>query len=157
MGLQVLEIAKERLGDIREMWEKNREFHSRTSEYFGYCYENLDFDSRMRAFLEMREEDVKISGGYNEDGKLVGYAMSAIEGSKGELITLYIDEEYRRRNLATILCNLHIRWFSEKRCKEIVVHVLNNNKGAIEFYGLMGFQRDILEMRIPLKESSEQL
>lgn len=156
MALQVVEMHKEKLGDIKELWEKNREFHFRTSKSFGYCYENLDFDSRMKSFFKVREEDIKIHGGYNEDGKLVGYLVSTIEGTKGEMITLYIEEEYRRRNLATILCNLHIRWFRERRCKEIVVNVLNDNERAIEFYELMGFKKDILELRIPLKEGTDE-
>ena len=42
-----IEIKKENINLIKDLWEKNRIFHQNKTNNFSYQYSNLNFDERM--------------------------------------------------------------------------------------------------------------
>ena len=38
---------------IKNLWEKNRQYHEKTSEHFKESYRLINFDDRIKAYLEV--------------------------------------------------------------------------------------------------------
>ena len=43
----IIEIKKDNINLIKDLWEKNRIFHQNKTNNFSYQYSNLNFDERM--------------------------------------------------------------------------------------------------------------
>ncbi len=46
---------------IKDLWEKNRIYHERTSKYFSSDYSNLIFEERMAFLQELNPKNLKIT------------------------------------------------------------------------------------------------
>lgn len=142
------DIELENIEIIKELWEENRKFHENISEYFSYQYKDLTFEDRMKACLEERNSIFKVTGA-SVNSKLIGYALSSIYKQNGEVLTLYILEEFRKLGIAGKMLNLHKNWFKENNCVSISVFVSVENKIAQNLYNKIGFENHIIKMEIP--------
>lgn len=93
----------------------------------------------------------KISAIINKSN-IVGYCLSIIQGSSGELCTLFIDEQHRNNGLGHLLVDKHLDWLKDNKCESIFVNVLVENENTISFYETLGFKQNIINMEIPLKK-----
>ena len=88
----IIEIKKDNINLIKNLWEKNRIFHQNKTSNFSYQYSNLNFDERMNNIFNSKNiKYYKISAIINKNN-IVGYCLSIIQGSSGELCTLFVDE-----------------------------------------------------------------
>lgn len=136
-------------GDIRvikELWEKNRQYHENTSEYFKELYRSIRFDQRVKAFAVFNGETMKITVAKSND-EFIGYCISTITDGKGELESLHVDETHRGKGIGKKLVAKHVEWMKEKNCKVIGVTVSQENKSTIEFYKELGFYPNTLYMQ----------
>lgn len=113
--VEILDISYAEVGIIRDLWEKNRRYHEDNSEYFKELYGSIRFEERIKLFSGFTEETRKISVVKDKD-KYIGYCISIIDGSKGELGTLHIDEANRGNGIGKRLVGKHIEWMNEKKC-----------------------------------------
>lgn len=144
--VEIFDISYADIEIIRNLWEKNRRYHEDNSEYFKGSYSSIKFDERIKVFSGYSEEKIKISV-VKEKGKYIGYCISIIDGSKGELGTLHIDETERGNGIGKKLVGEHIEWMNEKKCEEIGVTVSQENGLAIGFYKKLGFYPNTLYMQ----------
>ena len=93
----------------------------------------------------------KISAIINKNN-IIGYCLSIIQGSLGELCTLFIDEQHRNNGLGHLLVDKHLNWLKDNKCENISVNVLVENESTIRFYESLGFKQNIINMEIPLKK-----
>ena len=147
-----IEIKKENINLIKDLWEKNRIFHQNKTNNFSYQYSNLNFDERMNNIFDSKDiNHYKITGIISQNN-IIGYCLSIIQKNSGELCTLFIDEKYRNRGLGHILIEKQLEWFKNNECNSISVNVLIENKDTIKFYESLGFKQNIINMEIPLKK-----
>lgn len=132
---------------IKDLWERNRDYHRDKSEHFKCKYEHAEFHGRMRQFESDAKDGSKITIAENE-GKIVGYCISTINDGIGEIGSLHVLETERGKGTGKILMGRHMEWLKEKKCLEIKVAVMTDNEGAIEFYRMLGFKPDILYMQL---------
>lgn len=144
------DITQNEIAELKSLWEGNRIFHQHLSKYFSADYEGLIFEQRMNALFEYAEK-VKITVAKDETAVPVGYCLSIIHGNTGEVATLYIDEQHRKKGIAKKLLSQHLDWLKGQLCKDIFVHVLSVNEHAIRLYEDMGFEQDLLKMRVPVE------
>jgi len=144
--VEILDISYAEVGIIRDLWEKNRRYHEDNSEHFKESYGSIRFDERIKVFSGYSEGKIKISVVKDKD-KYIGYCISVIDGSKGELGTLHIDEAERGSGIGKRLVGKHIEWMNEKKCEEIGVTVSQENELAIGFYKKLGFYPNTLYMQ----------
>ncbi|KAB3529413.1 hypothetical protein [Alkaliphilus serpentinus] len=70
----IFDITSEQVEVIRELWEKNRQYHEDHSEYFSEIYRSISFDDRMKGFRAFNEDALKITVA-EDDGELMGYCI----------------------------------------------------------------------------------
>ena len=148
----IIEIEKDNINLIKDLWEKNRIFHQNKTSNFSYQYSNLNFDERMNNIFNSKNiKYYKISAIINKSN-IVGYCLSIIQGSSGELCTLFIDEQHRNNGLGHLLVDKYLDSLKDNKCESIFVNVLVENENTISFYETLGFKKNIINMEIPLKK-----
>jgi diamine N-acetyltransferase len=136
--IEIKDIPKEKINRIRNLWEKLNKMHYEDSIYFEDHYELFSFSERIEPLMKMNEEDIKISI-INDGNSIQGYCISSIDDQKGEIDSIYIDEELRGRGLGKELINNHIKWMKEHGCTKIKVAVSYGHDSVIDFYHKLGF------------------
>lgn len=144
--VELIDISYDEVEVIRELWEKNRQYHENCSEYFGELYRNICFDDRIKAFGVFDKETMKITVA-KSDEKCVGYCMSTAIDGKGELESMHVDEAYRGNGVGKRLAQKHLEWMKEKNCNVIGVTVSQENEPTIGFYKKLGFYPNTLYMQ----------
>ena len=144
---EIFDISYDEIELIKNLWEKNRQYHEDTSEYFGELYRFTNFDERIKAFSKFDNETMKITV-IKSNGKYAGYCISTIINGKGELDSLHIDESYRGKGMGKKLVTKHIDWMKEKNCKVIGVTVSQENESTIKFYKKLGLYPNTLYMQL---------
>lgn len=143
---EMFDIAYEQIGILKELWEKNRQFHENTSEYFKAEYHDISFSERIKGFNKIDKENLKITV-VKSNNEYVAYCISLIDGDKGELQSLHVDEENRENGIGREIVAKHLEWMNEKQCKVIGVTVSQENVVAIKFYKQLGFYPNTLYMQ----------
>ncbi|MFZ5968389.1 MAG: GNAT family N-acetyltransferase [Bacillota bacterium] len=143
---EIIDIFYDEIEIIKDLWEKNRQYHENTSEYFKELYHSISFGQRMKAFSALNEETLKITVAKSND-KYIGYCISTIIDGKGELESLHVDETHRGKGIGKRLAAKHLEWMKEKNCKVIGVTVSQENESTIRFYNKLGFYPNTLYMQ----------
>lgn len=144
---EIFDISYDEIEVIKALWEKNRQYHENSSEYFKESYRFISFDQRIKAFNVFNKETMKITVVKNSD-EYIGYCISTIIDGKGELDSLHVDESNRGNGIGKKLVSKHIEWMREKNCKVIGVTVSQENDSTIWFYKKLGFFPNTLYMQL---------
>lgn len=91
----------------------------------------------------------KITIAMDSQENIIGYCLSILKNNIGEIATLYVEEDYRSNGIGKILLGEHLKWIGCNHCHDIFVDVLVENGKGIKFYQEMGFQQNIVQMKIP--------
>jgi len=144
-----IDIPFNQISIIKDLWEKNREYHEDLSEFFGELYSDMIFKERINSFAKFDEDHIKITLAKNShDGALVGYCISTFEGIEGCTQTLHVLETSRGTGVGRNLMNDHIKWLKNNGCEIITITVSYENNATIMFYKSLGFRPNTLEMRL---------
>jgi hypothetical protein len=84
MMIEILDISFDKLDVIKNLWEKNRQYHEESSEYFSDTYRTICFYDRMKALEELDKDTLKITVA-REDDEYIGYCISTAVDGKGEI------------------------------------------------------------------------
>lgn len=133
---------------IKDLWEKNRIYHERTSKYFSSDYSNLIFEERMAFLQELNPKNLKITVAFNDE-KPVGYCISIKSETEleAEMLSLHVDKNYRGKGIGKELSNNHMNWFKANNCETVNVIVSQENSNTINFYRNVGFLPNTLHMK----------
>ncbi len=136
--IERIDVPKERIACIRNLWEKLNRMHYEDSVYFEDHFESFTFEKRIEGLLRFDEDDIKIT--VVKDGpRFLGYCVSTIRGNEGEIESLYLEEELRGRGQGKALVAEHKAWMKERGCARIRVGVSYGHDSAIRFYHAAGF------------------
>ncbi|WP_432401056.1 GNAT family N-acetyltransferase [Wukongibacter sp. M2B1] len=144
---EIFDISYDEVEVIKNLWEKNRQYHENTSEYFKESYRYINFDNRIKAFSIFNRDRLKITV-VKDKGKYVGYCISTIVDGKGELESLHVDQNSRGEGIGQKLVTKHIEWMRDKNCKVIGVTVSQENKPTINFYKKFDLYPNTLYMQL---------
>jgi ribosomal protein S18 acetylase RimI-like enzyme len=144
--MELFDISYDDIEVIKELWEKNRQYHENSSEYFKELYRSICFEQRIKAFSVFDTETMKVTVAKSNE-KYIGYCISTIIDGKGEVESLHVDESYRGNGIGEKLVSKHIGWMNEKKCKVIGVTVSQENGPTIGFYKKLGFYPNTLYMQ----------
>jgi ribosomal protein S18 acetylase RimI-like enzyme len=143
---EIFDISFDKIGVIKNLWEKNRQYHEVSSEYFSETYRSMCFDERIKVFGEFDKDMLKITVAKDND-EYIGYCISTIVEGKGELESLHVDESKRGIGIGKELTVTHLEWMKENNCKVIGVTVSQENESTINFYKKLGFYPNTLYMQ----------
>ena len=144
--IEIFDIPFYNIEIIKNLWEKNRQYHEDSSEHFSEAYRSICFDERIKGFGAFSVDTLKITvAKYN--GEYIGYCISTIVEGKGELESLHVDESNRGTGVGKELVVAHLEWMKENNCKIIGVTVSQENESTINFYKKLGFYPNTLYMQ----------
>lgn len=84
---------------------------------------------------------------YELDGKVVGFINYNIIYDRAELDYIYVDEKYRRKNIATELLQFCLDDVKTSGCSNITLEVNVNNTNGISLYNKFGFKQVAIRAR----------
>jgi ribosomal protein S18 acetylase RimI-like enzyme len=145
MDCFITDITKSELMQIKSLWEKLNKIHLDESIYFKDHYQTFTFENRIKSFMQLKDENIKITIITKEDD-IYGYCISSIHETKSEIESLYISEAIRKKGYGKILVKQHIEWMKENKCKKIIVTVSYGHDSVLEFYHKMGFYERLIEL-----------
>ncbi|MBS4537721.1 GNAT family N-acetyltransferase [Clostridium sp. D2Q-11] len=144
--IEIFDIPFDNIKIIKKLWEKNRQYHEDSSEYFSDAYRSICFEDRIKGYDEFCRDTLKITiAKYND--KYIGYCISTIVEEKGELESIHVDESKRGIGIGKEIVVKHLEWMKEKNCKSIGVTVSQENESTINFYRKLGFYPNTLYMQ----------
>ncbi|HWR60850.1 MAG TPA: GNAT family N-acetyltransferase [Clostridia bacterium] len=143
---ELFDITYDEIDIIKDLWEKNREYHENTSEYFKEVYKGMNFDQRIKGFSVFDEGSIKITVA-KDNGEYVGYCISTAVDGKGEVESVHVEEGSRGAGIGGKLVKEHIEWMRHKNCSVIGVTVSQENTPTIGFYRKLGFFPNTLYMQ----------
>ncbi len=144
--IELFDITYDEVEVIRNLWEKNRQYHEKSSEYFKELYRAISFDHRIKAFEVFNEDTIKITIAKSND-EYIGYCISTITDGCGEIQSLHVDETCRGKGIGKQLVIRHLDWLNGKNCMDIGVTVSQENESTIGFYKMLGFYPNTLHMQ----------
>jgi ribosomal protein S18 acetylase RimI-like enzyme len=133
-------LPVEKIDLIEPLWKKLKNHHCERASVFKTNFESMTFAERKRRLL-MRKKELKIFVVQKRStSEIVGYCISSIsEEGKGEIESIYIDEEYRRSGIGNEFMTRSLEWFDENKIIEIAIAVVLGNEEALPFYEKYGF------------------
>lgn len=144
--MEIFDISYREIEIIKELWEKNRQYHENTSEFFKEAYASINFEDRMKAFSVLNEQTIKITVVKSND-EYIGYCISTIVDGRGELESLHVEKTKRGMGIGKELVLRHLEWMGDRSCKAIGVTVFQENESTIGFYRKLGFYPNTLYMQ----------
>lgn len=132
------QIDKNSIWIIKPLWEKLNQIHLNESPYFKEHYKNFTFEKRCSKFFTIDENNIRIEVVF-DDTQPVGYCIGTIEGTKGEIDSVFVDESYRNKKLGTKLIEDCVEWLQKSGCVTIGVNVAEGHESVIAFYMKFGF------------------
>jgi ribosomal protein S18 acetylase RimI-like enzyme len=141
MNISIVEKDITEIYIIKPLWEKLNLIHLDKAVYFKSKYESFTFDKRMESIYKKAEKGIiKLNVLLDNDkGEHVGYCLSSIENSLGEIESIFIEKQYRKLGLGDKLMSNTLNWFESKGIKNIEINVVYANDEALPFYERHGF------------------
>ncbi|KDE61221.1 GNAT family N-acetyltransferase [Fusobacterium necrophorum] len=136
----VLEVKE--LPKIKSLWENSGQYHAKLSKHFSTLFTSLSFEKRMKHFLTMNELYISLA---ISQSKEIGYCISTCQNGSGEILSFFVEENYRNRGVGSCLIENHLLWL-EKNASSISVDVLYENENTIRFYEKCGFKPFTIKM-----------
>ena len=126
---------------IKPLWEQLNSIHLDKSIYFKNKYEKFTFGKRMESIYEKDEKgiirlDMLLD---SDNGDYIGYCLSSIQDTLGEIESIYIQSQYRKFKLGDKLMNNALNWFESNAVTNIEISVVYANDEALPFYEHYGF------------------
>jgi len=144
--MEIKEIEKSEINQIRPLWEKLNQMHLKDSIDFKDHFKNFTFEKRCEKLLLKDSNSLKIDVLYNKKNP-VGYCISTIDGEAGEIESLFIEEEFRSSGYGNKLVEQAILWLERNRCKMINVSVAAGHESVISFYQRFGFKARMISLQ----------
>ncbi|MFC2039160.1 GNAT family N-acetyltransferase [Chloroflexota bacterium] len=127
---------------IGGLWQKLHDYHVVRSEHFARKIDRITFDFRKGEMLDRAKQGrLRIDlAGDRDTGKIIGYCIGAIYGNnRGEIESIYIEEDYRRSGIGDTLMKKALDWMDENSVNEKIIEVGGGNEEVFDFYSRFGF------------------
>jgi ribosomal protein S18 acetylase RimI-like enzyme len=102
----------------------------------------MPFEERKRFLLEKsRGGAIRIDLAKDKGtGVLIGYCVSSLtEKKQGEIDSIYIEADYRRRGIGDAFMKKALGWLADRAATRIIVGVASGNEESFPFYSRYGF------------------
>ncbi len=126
------------IGLIKPLWEKLRIIHRDDSVHFRDFYELFTFETRTEKFARIDPTCLRVE--IAKDGAVViGYCVSTIEGSAGEIDSICIEDAYRGKRIGERLVRNALAWFTARGATRVTASVAYGHESVWPFYRKYGF------------------
>jgi len=122
---------------LEPLWNKLRLLHSSCSLYFSDAFLSVSYNDRKVSFLDESKKLFIIIA--NCEGIDIGYCVASVSSNKGEIESIYVDENYRGLKIGTELMNQSLAWIARHGIESSELYVAVGNERAIKFYEQFDF------------------
>ena len=138
--LQYKTLDRERIGDLKPLWEKLRAHHSALSKHFADEMTKFTFESRIGKVIEKSiDGQLRIEVAYDGDHK-AGYCIASLtKDGTGEVDSLFVEEDYRKHGVGRTMMENALSWLKSKQPKQMTLTVAVGNERVLKFYEGFGF------------------
>ncbi len=136
--MKIIKLEKENLMDIKPLWKELNTLHGKLASNFKEHFDSFTFKSRKNILEKKEKLSIFVA---SNNGIYIGYCIASIEKEKGEIDSLFIQKEYRNKNIGNQLMKNALEWLSLKGCPVINIHVAEGNELSLGFYEKFGFKK----------------
>jgi len=137
----ILETGNEKLlADIEELWEQLNQLHMAKSLDFKHHYRTFTFQARSKSLLSIAEKGKLFIAIAHHREEKIGYIVSSIIDETGEIDSVFIKPEYRKKGVGNMLMEASLNWIKTNNVKLIRVAVSVGNEEVFGFYAKYGFK-----------------
>lgn len=143
-------LGKEELLDrIGALWEELNILHCEKSPHFKDFYANYTFQARKDALLSTAQKgQLCVVLACNGDFA-VGYCVASVVDDVGEIDSIFVSGDYRKRGIASNLMDQALNWLKQSKPKRMVIKVSAGNEEVYGFYAKYGFYPCLTELQMP--------
>lgn len=153
-------LAKKDIHRIKPLWEQLNDLHQQDSVHFKDHFSTFTFEKRVKAFEHIIEDNLHIIVALDdskEEGKMVGYCLSTIKDTIGEIDSIYLDSGYRGQGIGEKLAKTAFTWIQNKNPSRILVAVSFGHDEVIPFYQKLGFYPRYTALEFKVKAAEEEI
>ncbi|MBN2879055.1 MAG: GNAT family N-acetyltransferase [Clostridia bacterium] len=122
---------------LEPLWNKLRLLHSSCSVYFSDAFLSVSYNDRKVSFLDENKKLFIIIA--HCEGIDIGYCAASVSSNKGEIESIYIDEDYRGQKIGTELTKQSLDWIAQNGVENSELYVAVGNERALKFYEQFDF------------------
>ncbi len=141
------EVNKERIDELKPLWEKFKQHHCVNSKYFRQYYEKRTFEIWKEELLK-RSRELKIDLVTDEEKKrIIGYGVTLIDNEGvGEVFSLFVEDEQRGKKLGDKLVERGLAWLDTNNVSKIYIVVSFGNEKVLSLYERFGFYPRVMRL-----------
>jgi ribosomal protein S18 acetylase RimI-like enzyme len=129
----------ELLDELAPLWCELNALHAEVSPHFRERFESFTFDDRKRDLLnKSAKAEMHIGMCRIRDSEAVGYCISSVEGTVGEIESVYVRSDVRGKGVGSSLVRRAMDWMRAKGAERIKVEVVVGNEASYSFYAQFG-------------------
>ena len=151
VSIDYIETGAEGIDQIRPLWEQLVLHHRARSTHFKDIYDNFTFEKRRTDLLnKSRGGLIRVDIAKDHDtGRNVGYCVSTVKESEGEIDSIFIDPDHRSAGIGSAFMERALAWMDGQHAIVRRVAVAAGNEDAFGFYEKFGFlpRQVILEQK----------
>jgi len=147
-----VEGSAELLDKVGILWRKLNRHHQTISTHFRDSMALMTFEQRRASWLKRTESgqlriDIAV---LRQQEDPIGYCITTIDNTLGEIESLFVDEAYRKMGLGTVLMERSLNWLDQNSITKKRLNVAMGNDEVLNFYRRFGFlpRAIILEQQI---------
>ena len=142
-------LAKDKLAEIKPLWEELNLIHLDDSVYFKEHYAAFSFEKRSAGWLNLPEERFHLLIAATKESGPVGYCVSTIDTTgKGEIDSLFVRSVFRQQGIGKTLSEKSLEWLQENRCNPIRLTVSYGHESVFGFYQRLGFYPRLITLEL---------
>ena len=136
------------LDEIKELWEGLKKIHIEKSVDFRSYYTALTFQERKESLVRHAENGKLFIVIACRNNLKIGYCASSVVDGIGEINSIFINSDFRKKNVGNKLMEISLDWIKSNDAKKIIVQVAADNEEVFGFYSKYGFTPRFTEMQI---------
>jgi ribosomal protein S18 acetylase RimI-like enzyme len=144
--MEIKRLNRAHIEEIEELWQELNDHHRALSAHHKDHFAKMTFRKRIEKLLKKEKLFIALA----KEGNLkAGYCVATCNRTIGEIDSIYLKPEYRKKGIGERLMSEALRWLDRQDCKDIRVSIAEGNEGAIGFYRKFGFAErfTVMEMK----------
>jgi len=135
--IEYVEANRNDLDIVGPLWRKLMQHHIERSTHFKSFLEKATFERRAKQIRDKSEDgDIRIDLARDVTTEnIIGYCVSTItRDNQGEIDSIYVEPDYRGRNIGNNLMERALRWMDSKSVTSKMLVVAAGNEEVFDFY-----------------------
>lgn len=147
--MEIIQLHRDRLEEIRPLWEALNQLHHDRSENFSSHFKGFTFEDRTHELMKKTELGLFAAGPEKGQG-YSGYCIAFVENGTGEIDSIYIAPDCQGKGLGQLLMDRALDWLDQWGCAKTRISVAQGNEQALAFYDQWGFKQRFVVLEKPL-------